>query len=52
MLNVSFDMKLGCGFKYVLFAHLLGEMIQFHSYFSDGWLNHQLEGLYLEDHPS
>ena len=29
----------------IQFSSLLGEMIQFDSYFSDGWFNHQLENV-------
>ena len=38
----KFDINLGGGFKYFLFSPLLGKMIQFDEYFSDGWFNHQL----------
>ena len=37
-----FLLYLGGGFKYCLCSSLLGEMIQFEYYFSDGWFHHQL----------
>ena len=39
---------LGGGFKYVLFSHLPGEMIQFDEHiFQMGWFNHQPVGCFL-----
>ena len=35
--------KLGGGYKDFLFSPLLGEVIQFDQFFSNGWPNHQLE---------
>ena len=34
--DISFKFYLGGGFNHLLFSALLGEMIQFESYFSDG----------------
>ena len=40
------QLKLGVGFKYVLFSPLPEEMIQFDEHFFQmGWFNHQLENV-------